>query len=1605
MWSLLISLLLFGALAQAQIISISAVNDGSEDGPTPARFRVSCLGVLVGDSTVDLKILPSSTATLGDDYEDFGATVELTAGINSFVNVDITIKDDLLVEGPETIVIQVDNANEGFISLIQDTTTITIQDNDASVAFSTVSSEDFENVGGNLPGLIVNGDVVDVSTSVTIEVDGNSTATEDVDFSFNNKLITIPPGAYVNEPFPLDLTILNDNAVEDAEEIILNIGAISGNVNSIITPNSTTYTILNDDTEISLGGNVSQLEGDSGTSDFKFIVNRKGDVSDKAKVKYAVIGSGTDEANEADFEGDTFPKGEVDFKKNELEKTITIKVKGDLDYEANETFVVNLSDSENANIEIGTAIGTIENDDSEISLASDVSLNEGNTGLTSFQFKVNRIGDLSELASAKYKVTGTGSNPANAADFEGGGFPEEAVEFEVAVPEVLITINVKGDLDAEPDETFLLTLSDPKNTSIGTTTAVGTILNDDSNTISIGDNVVSEEGDSGTTTFTFTASRTGDASSGASATYTVSAGSTNSAHTADFPNNTFPTGPVNFAPGAATTTFTINVKGDTDVEPDENFNVTLSGLSSGYVLGKATAQGTIVNDDLEKMTMAANVVLPEGNSGTSVFAFTANRTGDNTAAATAKYKVTGTGTNPATKADFVGNSLPAGNVNFPAGSSSATIEIEVKGDADVEPNETFIVTLSDPSTGYELGAKTTAQGTIQNDDVNVISIVKSVSLEEGDEEVTEFNFTVTRTGNANDEVDISYSVSPSGKNPVNGADFVGGFFPNGVVTFPAGSQTAIITIEVQGDFTVEKDETFTLTLTAPPLNYVFEDGKDKSIGTILNDDSYIATILATDEDASENPLKSGTFTVSLNTTNTSGGPIVINYDVKGTATEGDDYIALSRTVSIPNNEFESTITVTPINDDLVEADFETVEVTLLPDAGYSVGFPNKATVNIANDDVAGVSINDVVVEESAGVAKFTVTLNAAVLLGTIVTYTTSDNTAIAGSDYLSRSGNLVFVGFKGEEKIINIPIIDDDVAEGTKTFYVNLVNATGLAKIIKNRGQGTITDNDNCIEAPLINTDVSTIFCSDFNQDLNEYTTTPIPAGYELVWSSSDDFSNVGARRKSSIVDFAASFYGYLYNKGTGCVSPPLEVTLVRNIPPEILDTEGTSICGRGRATITASASDNGSLFWYASETAIDPIGEGSSFTTPRNDTTTVYYVEATGNGCTTDRVPVTVTVQEPVKVGTTENTVACNIIGEGATVVDLDDTRISGVATGQWSIVGTPPGAVTIGADNKVNFEGASIGEYTFKFTTDTAVAPCEEVSVEVTISVGNCFVDSDGDGIFDRDENVLGTDPFNPDTDGDGIPDGEEVGPDLNNPIDTNGDGIIDALDACYPNIDAANCIVDLEIKKKVNRKNPGIGDEITFTITLTNLSTIMVTDIQVNDLIDSSHGFQYISSTTSAGVYDELSGLWELEEMMEKEVQTLTIVVAVPQEGRFTNVATLVDSFPEDGNPKNNSAAVTVAVGEVTPEDCGFLFNLISPNGDGNNDHLHINCIEDYPKNRLQIFDRYGNEVFATSRYRNNWRGTGKKGDLPKGTYFYILDLGDGTAIKKGWIQIIR
>ena len=109
------------------------------------------------------------------------------------------------------------------------------------------------------------------------------------------------------------------------------------------------------------------------------------------------------------------------------------------------------------------------------------------------------------------------------------------------------------------------------------------------------------------------------------------------------------------------------------------------------------------------------------------------------------------------------------------------------------------------------------------------------------------------------------------------------------------------------------------------------------------------TIAANLPNASETGPTNGQFTVTRTGATTSA--LTVNYAITGTATNGADYSALLTSVTIPASSATATITVTPVNDTLVESN-ETVILTLSANAAYTIGSPNNATVTIADNDSA-----------------------------------------------------------------------------------------------------------------------------------------------------------------------------------------------------------------------------------------------------------------------------------------------------------------------------------------------------------------------------------------------------------------------------------------------------------------------------------------------------------------------------------------------------------------------------------------------------------------------------------------------------------------------------
>ncbi|MBL86540.1 MAG: hypothetical protein CMO82_07765, partial [Winogradskyella sp.] len=287
---------------------------------------------------------------------------------------------------------------------------------------------------------------------------------------------------------------------------------------------------------------------------------------------------------------------------------------------------------------------------------------------------------------------------------------------------------------------------------------------------------------------------------------------------------------------------------------------------------------------------------------------------------------------------------------------------------------------------------------------------------------------------------------------------------------------------------------------------------------------------------------------------------------------------------------------------------------------------------------------------------------------------------------------------------------------------------------------------------------------------------------------------------------------------------------------------------------------------------------------------------------------------------------------------------------------------------------------------TTFTATYEITQVDLDTgfVINSANVTAESPGGDLGDPTDDVRDTSDDPNDT----------------NDNDDNGDGEPDD-----PTVTPVNSIFDLEVTKVVDEIRPVVGDEVVFTIEVANIGNVTATNVVISEQIPT--GYVFVSAITTAGTYSEFDGEWTVGQLDPDQVEILEITVEVLGFGDYANTA-FVDSADGgvDIDPVNDEG--TASVDPI----CLTIYNEFSPNGDGVNETFIIDCLERFPNNKLEVYNRWGNVVYSKRGYLNDWSGTtngravmGQSDELPVGTYYYVLDLGDGSEPRVGWLYINR
>jgi Domain of unknown function (DUF4347)/Calx-beta domain/FG-GAP-like repeat/WD40-like Beta Propeller Repeat len=1094
-------------------------------GTTTYRFSLSLSAASATPVTVEYRTI-AGTATAGSDFTAVtNGSVTFAAGVLT-QTIDIAVNGDTRFETDETFSVELFNpSGAAFLNGTTFSTSGTIGNDDErpviSIAPVTLARPE-GNVGTTEFVYAVNlSNASDEVTTVNYRtVDGTATVTDnDYIAVAATEILTFAPGQTTQN---ITVQGRTDRRVELTEQFSVELlTPVNGTLST--TQASAIVELQNDDVPpvISITPlTLSQVEGNPGgaANNYVFTVRLSAAAAETVRVNYTTI-NGTATVADSDYVTNS---GTLEFAPGDTEKTVTVVATADTKFEPNETFTVQLSTPVNGTLDAAatTATATITDDDTPtiptVSIAPlTLSRPEGNTGSQIFQFTVNLSSPAQQAIQVDYTTL---DGTALTGDFDYTG-RSGTLLFNVGESSKTIDIAVAGDTRPEPNETFQVQLSNPRNATLSSNVlTTATIENDEPPTISMTVAPAAQaEGTGSPSFFDFTVTLSRPVSEAVTVNYTT-ADDTATLVDGDY---TAATGTLTFAPNETSKTVRVQANGDNRPETDETFLLRLSNASGGgAVLETEVVAATLTNDDgsvvpTVSFTSATNSVF-EGNSGPAPVGVTV-RLSEVSNTPVSVQIATQDGSATIVDQDY---QVVNGTLRFAPGVQQLVVFVQVVGDTRVEPNETFQMQLSNP-TGVTLGSIASQTVTIANDDVVQVRPVLALagtppSLNEGNSGNTPVSFTVSLSQASTERITVQYR-TVDGTATTADADYSSA---TGTLTFEPGQTSQVVTVNALGDTRVESNENFTLELFNATGGDV-QLGTATQAATIVNDDAVqVRPVLAlAGTPPSLNEGNSGNtpvnFTVSLSQASTER--ITVQYrTVDGTATTADgDYSSATGTLTFEPGQTSQVVTVNALGDTRVEPN-ENFTLELFNATGGNVQLGTATqTATIVNDDAVQVrpvlalagtppSLN----EGNSGntPVNFTVSLSQASTERITVQYRTVDGTATtADGDYSSATGTLTFEPGQTSQ-VVTVNALGDTRVESNENFTLELFNATGGNVQLGTATQAATIVNDDVVIPNLVvetptavqegNTGTTAV---TFTVRLSQATTVPVSVNYQTA--------------------------------------------------------------------------------------------------------------------------------------------------------------------------------------------------------------------------------------------------------------------------------------------------------------------------------------------------------------------------------------------------------------------------------------------------------------------------------------------------------------------------
>jgi Calx-beta domain len=446
---------------------------------------------------------------------------------------------------------------------------------------------------------------------------------------------------------------------------------------------------------------------------------------------------------------------------------------------------------------------------------------------------------------------------------------------------------------------------------------------------------------------------------------------------------------------------------------------------------------------------------------------------------------------------------------------------------------------------------------------------------------------VSRSGTTTAAVSVEFATADG--TAVGGTDYTA---TSGTLQWAAGDSTAqTIVVPISNAAPFMGSKAFQVTLSSAGGGAAL--GSPSAVTVTINGDGTATTGAVAFSAASYSVAQgAGTVQVAVNRTTGSAGVVTVAYaSSNGTAVAGTNYTAALGTLQWASGDTTPKTFTVPISNATPFTGTKSFSVALSnPTTGVTVATPSSASITITGDasataspaasaGVLQLSASSYTVAQSSGSLAVTVNRTGGSADAVSVGYSTTDGTAVAGTNYTAATGTLQWASGDATSKTLSVPISDATSFAGTKTFTVTLSSPSGGATL------GTPTSAGVTITGSSSTTDGGTSPSAPTGLTMTGQTATSISIAWSAATPGAAPIDHYKIYRNGASYATSTSL-SYVDTKATNATSPvpgnagPSLVTAntVYAYAVSAVDTAGNE--GPQQSNATFWVYDNGVFNW-----------------------------------------------------------------------------------------------------------------------------------------------------------------------------------------------------------------------------------------------------------------------------------------------------------------------------------------------------------------------------------------------------------------------------------------